>query len=77
MMFNISNQHAAIAEIDANATMGLEQQSDGFGKRYYPAEQTSYNNRLVDLCDHASLLLHLKGITDPISLRSKYQPFNA
>ncbi|KAK6745594.1 hypothetical protein RB195_011987 [Necator americanus] len=33
MMFNISNQHAAIAEIDANATMGLEQQSDGFGKR--------------------------------------------
>ncbi|KAK6764067.1 hypothetical protein RB195_024409 [Necator americanus] len=51
-------QQAVIAGIDANAKMGLEQQSDGLGRCFYPMEQTSYNeNRLIDLCEQTNLII--------------------
>ncbi|KAK6727328.1 hypothetical protein RB195_005179 [Necator americanus] len=47
-----------IVGIDANAKMGLEQQSYVLGKWYYAAERTSDNgDRLVDLCEQTGLII--------------------
>ncbi|KAK6764789.1 hypothetical protein RB195_024919 [Necator americanus] len=44
LMSKIPSQHVVIVGIDANAKMGLEQQSDVLGKWYYAAERTSDNS---------------------------------
>ncbi|KAK6737138.1 hypothetical protein RB195_019684 [Necator americanus] len=56
-MSKIPSQQVVIVGIDANAKMGLEQQSDVLGKWYYAAERTSDNSdRLVDLCEPTGLI---------------------
>ncbi|KAK6740202.1 hypothetical protein RB195_008584 [Necator americanus] len=58
LMSKIPSQQVVIVGIDANAKMGLEQQSDLLGKWYYAAERTSDNgDRLVDLCEQTSLII--------------------
>ncbi|KAK6755002.1 hypothetical protein RB195_013771 [Necator americanus] len=58
LMSKIPNQQVAIVGIDANAKMGLEQQSDVLGKWYYAAERTSDNGDcLVDLCEQTGLII--------------------
>ncbi|KAK6727807.1 hypothetical protein RB195_005466 [Necator americanus] len=58
LMSKIPSQQVVIVGIDANAKMGLEQQSDVLRKWYYPAERTSDNgNRLVDLCEQTGLII--------------------
>ncbi|KAK6725666.1 hypothetical protein RB195_004157 [Necator americanus] len=58
LISKIPSQKAVIVGIDANAKMGLEQQSDGLGKWFYHMEQTSDNgNRLMDLCEQANLTI--------------------
>ncbi|KAK6764199.1 hypothetical protein RB195_024497 [Necator americanus] len=58
LMSKIPSSQVVIVGIDANAKMGLEQQSDVLGKWYYPAECTSNNgDRLVDLCEQAGLII--------------------
>ncbi|KAK6747592.1 hypothetical protein RB195_000656 [Necator americanus] len=50
LMSKIPSQQVIIVRINANAKMGLEQQSDVLGKWYYPAQRMSDNgNRLDDL----------------------------
>ncbi|KAK6750588.1 hypothetical protein RB195_002518 [Necator americanus] len=57
-MSKIPSQQVVIVGIDANAKMGLEQQSDVLGKWYYAAERTSDNgDRLVDLCEQTGLII--------------------
>ncbi|KAK6734649.1 hypothetical protein RB195_018064 [Necator americanus] len=61
LMSKIPSLHVVIVGIDANAKIGLEQQSrtasNVLGKWYYPAERTSDNgDRLVDLCEQAGLI---------------------
>ncbi|KAK6726426.1 hypothetical protein RB195_004629 [Necator americanus] len=78
LMSKIPSQQVVIVGIDANAKMGLEQQSDVLGKWYYAAERTSDNgDRLVDLCERraSSSLPRLRGIIDAISSRGRGQPF--
>ncbi|KAK6751951.1 hypothetical protein RB195_003395 [Necator americanus] len=56
LMSKISSQQVVIVGIDANAKMGVEQQSDVLGKWYYAAERTSDNgDRVVDLCEQTGL----------------------
>ncbi|KAK6764380.1 hypothetical protein RB195_024634 [Necator americanus] len=56
LMSKIPSQQVVIVGIDANAKMGLEQQSDVLGKWYYAAERTSDNGgRLVNLCEQTGL----------------------
>ncbi|KAK6736618.1 hypothetical protein RB195_019361 [Necator americanus] len=58
LMSKKPNQQVVIVGIDANAKMGLEQQSDVLGKWYYAAERTSDNrDRLVDLCEQTGLII--------------------
>ncbi|KAK6738478.1 hypothetical protein RB195_020527 [Necator americanus] len=58
LMSKIRGQQVVIVGIDANAKMGLEQQSDVLGKWYYAAERTSDNSdRLVDLCEQTDLII--------------------
>ncbi|KAK6742052.1 hypothetical protein RB195_009740 [Necator americanus] len=58
LMSKIPSQQMVIVGIDANAKMGLEQQSDVLGKWYYAAERTSDNgDRLVDLCEQTGLII--------------------
>ena len=58
LMSKIPSQQVVIVGIDANAKMGLEQQSDVLGKWYYAAERTSDNgDRLVDLCEQTGLII--------------------
>ncbi|KAK6748399.1 hypothetical protein RB195_001179 [Necator americanus] len=58
LMSKIPSQQVVIVGIDANAKMGLEQQSDVLGKWYYAAECTSDNgDRLVDLCEQTCLII--------------------
>ncbi|KAK6763393.1 hypothetical protein RB195_023916 [Necator americanus] len=58
LMSKIPSQQVVIVGIDANAKMGLEQQSDVLGKWYYAAERTSDNgDRLVDLCKQTGLII--------------------
>ncbi|KAK6739516.1 hypothetical protein RB195_008171 [Necator americanus] len=52
LMSKTPSQQVVTVGIDANAKMGLEQQSDVLGKWYYPAERASDNgDRLFDLCE--------------------------
>ncbi|KAK6761829.1 hypothetical protein RB195_022787 [Necator americanus] len=54
----IPSQQEVVVGIDANAKMGLEQQSDVLGKWYYPAEPTSDNDdRLVNLCEQTGHII--------------------
>ncbi|KAK6760337.1 hypothetical protein RB195_021710 [Necator americanus] len=58
LMSKIPSQQVVVVGIDANAKMGLEQQSDVLGKWYYAAERTSDNgDRLVDLCEQTGLII--------------------
>ncbi|KAK6743959.1 hypothetical protein RB195_010951 [Necator americanus] len=58
LMSKIPSQQVVIVGIDANAKMGLEQQSDVLGKWYYAAYRTSDNgDRLVDLCEQMGLII--------------------
>ncbi|KAK6735275.1 hypothetical protein RB195_018454 [Necator americanus] len=58
LMSKIPSQQVVIVGIDANAKMGLQQQSDVLGKWCYAAERTSNNgDRLVDLCEQTSLII--------------------
>ncbi|KAK6739847.1 hypothetical protein RB195_008378 [Necator americanus] len=58
LMSKIPSQQVVIVGIDANAKMGLEQQSDVLGKWYYAAERTSDNgDRLVDLSEQTGLII--------------------
>ncbi|KAK6749578.1 hypothetical protein RB195_001909 [Necator americanus] len=58
LMSKIPIQQVVIVGIDANAKMGLEQQSDVLRKWYYAAERTSDNgDRLVDLCEQTGLII--------------------
>ncbi|KAK6735614.1 hypothetical protein RB195_018683 [Necator americanus] len=58
LMSKIPSQQVVIVGIDANAKMGLEQQSDVLGKWYYAAERTSDNgDRLVDLCEQTGFII--------------------
>ncbi|KAK6765268.1 hypothetical protein RB195_025268 [Necator americanus] len=58
LMSKIPSQQVVIVGIDANAKMGLEQQSDVLGKWYYAAERTSDNgDRVVDLCEQTGLII--------------------
>ncbi|KAK6735871.1 hypothetical protein RB195_018869 [Necator americanus] len=58
LMSKIPSQQVVVVGIDANAKMGLEQQSDVLGKWYYAAERTSENgDRLVDLCEQTDLII--------------------
>ncbi|KAK6763320.1 hypothetical protein RB195_023868 [Necator americanus] len=58
LMSKIPSQQMVIVGINANAKMGLEQQSDVLGKWYYAAERTSDNgDRLVDLCEQTGLII--------------------
>ncbi|KAK6764395.1 hypothetical protein RB195_024644 [Necator americanus] len=57
LMSKIPSQQVVIVGIDANAKMGLEQQSDVLGKWFYAIEQTSDNlNRLIGLCEQTNLI---------------------
>ncbi|KAK6761137.1 hypothetical protein RB195_022269 [Necator americanus] len=57
-MSKIPRKQVDIVGIDANANMGLEQQSDVLGKWYYPAKRTSDNGeRLVDSCEQTDLII--------------------
>ncbi|KAK6759597.1 hypothetical protein RB195_021277 [Necator americanus] len=57
-MSKIPSQQEVIVGVDANAKMGLQQQSDVLGKWYYPAERTSDNgDRLVDLSEQTGLII--------------------
>ncbi|KAK6763781.1 hypothetical protein RB195_024203 [Necator americanus] len=57
-MSKIPSQQVVIVGIDANAKMGLEQQSDVLGKWYYAADRTSDNgDRLDDLWEHTGLII--------------------
>ncbi|KAK6740816.1 hypothetical protein RB195_008967 [Necator americanus] len=57
-MSKIPSEQVVIVEIDANAKMGLEQQSVVLGKWYYAAKRTSDNgDRLVDLCEQTGLII--------------------
>ncbi|KAK6761136.1 hypothetical protein RB195_022269 [Necator americanus] len=58
LMSKIPRKQVDIVGIDANANMGLEQQSDVLGKWYYPAKRTSDNGeRLVDSCEQTDLII--------------------
>ncbi|KAK6764050.1 hypothetical protein RB195_024397 [Necator americanus] len=58
LMSKIPSQQVVTVGINANAKMGLEQQSDVLGKWYYAAERTSDNgDRLVDLCEQTGLII--------------------
>ncbi|KAK6743854.1 hypothetical protein RB195_010886 [Necator americanus] len=58
LMSKIASQQVVIVGIDANAKMGLEQQSNVRGKWYYPSERTSDNcDRLVDSCEQTGLII--------------------
>ncbi|KAK6759596.1 hypothetical protein RB195_021276 [Necator americanus] len=58
LMSKIPSQQEVIVGVDANAKMGLQQQSDVLGKWYYPAERTSDNgDRLVDLSEQTGLII--------------------
>ncbi|KAK6761675.1 hypothetical protein RB195_022672 [Necator americanus] len=58
LMSKIPSQQVVIVRIDANAKMGLEQQSNVLGKWYYPVERTSDNgDRLVHLCEQTGLII--------------------
>ncbi|KAK6755869.1 hypothetical protein RB195_014327 [Necator americanus] len=58
LMSKMPSQQVVIVGIDANAKMGLEQQSDVLGKWYYPAERTSDNgDRLVNLYEQMGLII--------------------
>ncbi|KAK6741645.1 hypothetical protein RB195_009487 [Necator americanus] len=58
LMSKIASQQVVIVGIDANAKMGLEQQSDVLGKWRYPAKRTLDNgDRLVDLCEQTGLII--------------------
>ncbi|KAK6734687.1 hypothetical protein RB195_018088 [Necator americanus] len=58
LMSKIPSQQVVIVGIDANAKMGLEQQSDVLGKWCYAAERTSDNgDRLGDLCEQTGLII--------------------
>ncbi|KAK6764085.1 hypothetical protein RB195_024421 [Necator americanus] len=58
LMSKIPRQQVVIVRIDANAKMGLEQQSYVLGKGYYPAKRTSYNNdHLVHLCEQTGIII--------------------
>ncbi|KAK6730590.1 hypothetical protein RB195_007197 [Necator americanus] len=58
LMSKIASQQVVIVGIDANAKMGLEQQSDVLGKWCYAAECTSENgDRLVDLCEQTGHII--------------------
>ncbi|KAK6755602.1 hypothetical protein RB195_014149 [Necator americanus] len=57
LMSKILSQYVVIVGIDANANMGLEQQSEMLGKWYYPVKHTSDSDyHLADLCEQASLV---------------------
>ncbi|KAK6736295.1 hypothetical protein RB195_019147 [Necator americanus] len=58
-MSEIPSQQVVSTGIDnANAKMGLEQQSNVLEKWYYPAERASDNGaRLVDLCEQTGLII--------------------
>ncbi|KAK6744738.1 hypothetical protein RB195_011452 [Necator americanus] len=57
LMSKIPSQQVVTVGIDANAKMGLEQQSDVLGKWYYAAERTSDSGaRLVDICEQTGLI---------------------
>ncbi|KAK6764879.1 hypothetical protein RB195_024991 [Necator americanus] len=58
LMSRITRQQMVIVGIDANAKIGLEQQSDVLRKWFYPTEQISDNrDRLVDLCEETDLFI--------------------
>ncbi|KAK6734128.1 hypothetical protein RB195_017729 [Necator americanus] len=58
LMSKIPCRQVVIVGTDANAKMGLEQQSDVLGKWYYAAERSSDNgDRLVDLCEQTCLII--------------------
>ncbi|KAK6764462.1 hypothetical protein RB195_024689 [Necator americanus] len=77
LMFKMQSQQMVTVGIDANAKMGLEQQSDVLGKWYYPAGRRSAQDGdcLIDLCEQTDLIIALRGITDAISSRSRGQHF--
>ncbi|KAK6763737.1 hypothetical protein RB195_024171 [Necator americanus] len=50
LISKIPSQQVVVVGIDANAKMGLEQQSDVLGKWYYPAERTSDNGDRLPTC---------------------------
>ncbi|KAK6761081.1 hypothetical protein RB195_022229 [Necator americanus] len=60
LMSKIPSQQVVIVEIDANAKMGLEQQSDLLGKWHYPAKRTSDNGTESI---HLSLFYILRNLT--------------
>ncbi|KAK6728440.1 hypothetical protein RB195_005835 [Necator americanus] len=58
LMSKIPGQQVVIVEVDANAKIGLEKQSDVLGKWHYLAERRSHNgDRLVDLCEQTGLII--------------------
>ncbi|KAK6755227.1 hypothetical protein RB195_013916 [Necator americanus] len=58
LISRIPSQQAVIVEIDTNAKMGFEQQSDVLEKWFYHMEQTSDNgNRLIDLCKWTTFII--------------------
>ncbi|KAK6743714.1 hypothetical protein RB195_010796 [Necator americanus] len=77
LMSKIPSQQVVIVGIDANAKMGLEQQSDVLGKWYYAAERASDNGDLSTCANRwgSSSLPRLRGIIDAISSRGRCQPF--
>ncbi|KAK6748405.1 hypothetical protein RB195_001184 [Necator americanus] len=80
LMSKIPSQQVVIVGIDANAKMGLEQQSDVLGKWYYAAECTSDNgDRLVDLCEQTCLIIvsTFKRNHRRHQLTAGVNPFNA
>ncbi|KAK6761854.1 hypothetical protein RB195_022805 [Necator americanus] len=60
-MSKIPSQQVVIVGVDANAKIGLEQQSDVLRKWYYPAERKSNGDRLVFtytiLCEQTGLII--------------------
>ncbi|KAK6740646.1 hypothetical protein RB195_008857 [Necator americanus] len=63
LMSKIPSQQVVIVGVDANAKMGLEQQSDVLGKWYYPAECTSDNGDNGDNRNHRRHQLTWQGST--------------
>ncbi|KAK6745411.1 hypothetical protein RB195_011874 [Necator americanus] len=63
LVCKIPSQQLVTVGIDANARMGLEQQSNVLGKWYYPAE------RMSDNCDQES--------SAPSATVAGFNPFNA
>ncbi|KAK6763969.1 hypothetical protein RB195_024341 [Necator americanus] len=76
LISKIPSQQVVIVGIDANAKMGLEQQSDVLKKWYYPTSDVGARRTTATAWSTGFIMLpRLRGIIDAISSRGWGQPF--